>query len=331
MEGKNKIKLLKILEIMRKTDENHPLTIDEIRRKLEKYGLEAERKSISRDLKILEDSGFQIVLCENHNDGWYMIEHTFQDFELKLITDAIASTRVLTMEDTRNLIKRIKGLATLEAEGFIDNTVVIEPTVKAKNHRLSIYFDLVMRAIVAGKKITFQYIDRMSSEKTFKNNGEIIQASPYYLVPMNGKYYATCCTDDSSSVHNFRLDLMDNIQVTELDVKPKREVDELKEIGHTMTDGDYLRISTHSWAGVKENVTLEGINWCKVNVSDKFGNDITTHSKGEDKFIVHMNVAVNEGFYQWLASYGTNLKLLSPENKVMEFKEYIRRIYEQYF
>lgn len=330
MEGKNKIKLLKILEIMRKTDENHPLTIDEIRKKLKNYGIEAERKSISRDLKILEDSGLQIVLCENHNDGWYMIEQTFQDFELKLLADAIASTRLLTIEDTRSLIGRIKGFATLEAERFIDNTVVVDPTIKEKNHRLSIQFDLAMRAIVANKKITFQYIDRMSSENAIKNNGEVIQASPYYLVPMNGKYYVVCCPDDSTSVRNYRLDLMVNIQMTDLDIKPKREVDELKEIGHTMTDGDYLRISTHSWAGVKENVTLEGINWCRLNVSDKFGNDIMIHSKGEDKFIVHMNVAVNEGFYQWLASYGTNLKLLSPENRVTEFKEYIKKIYEQY-
>jgi len=281
-------------------------------------------------LKILEDSGLQIVLCENHNDGWYMIEQTFQDFELKLLADAIASTRLLTIEDTRSLIGRIKGFATLEAERFIDNTVVVDPTIKEKNHRLSIQFDLAMRAIVANKKITFQYIDRMSSENAIKNNGEVIQASPYYLIPMNGKYYVVCCPDDSTSVRNYRLDLMVNIQMTDLDIKPKREVDELKEIGHTMTDGDYLRISTHSWAGIKENVTMEGINWCRLNVSDKFGNDIMIHSKGEDKFIVHMNVAVNEGFYQWLASYGTNLKLLSPENRVTEFKEYIKKIYEQY-
>lgn len=330
MEGKNKIKLLKILEIMRKTDENHPLTIDEIRKKLEKYGIDAERKSISRDMKILEDSGYQIVLCENHNDGWYMIEHTFQDFELKLIADAIASTRLLTIEDTRSLIKRIKGFATLDAEAFIDNTVVVDPAIKEKDHRLSIYFDLVMRAIVANKKITFQYIDRMSSKNAVRNNGEVIQASPYYLVPMNGKYYVVCCTDDATSVHNYRLDLMVNIQMTNLSTKPKIQVDELKEIGHTMTDGDYLRINTHSWTGIKENVTMEGINWCRLNVSDKFGNDIMIHNKGEDKFVVHMNVAVNEGFYQWLASYGTNLKLLSPEKRVVEFKDYIRRIYEQY-
>lgn len=330
MEGKNKIKLLKILEIMSKTDENHPLTIDEIRKKLEKYGIEAERKSISRDLKILEDAGFQIVLCENHNDGWYMIEHLFQDFELKLITDAIASTKILTIEDTRNLIKRIKNFATLEAEGFIDNTVVIDPTIKEKDRRLSVYFDLVMRAIVANKKITFQYIDRMSRDKTLRNNGEVIQASPYYLVPMNGKYYVACCTDDSTSVHNYRLDLMVNIQIMNLNIKPKIQVDELKEIGHTMTDSDYLRISAHSWTGLKETVTLEGINWCRLNISDKFGNDIMIHNKGEDKFIVHVDAAINEGFYQWLASYGTNLKLLSPQNRVTEFKEYIRRIYEQY-
>ena len=315
---------------MQKTDENHPLTIDEIRKKLEKYGINAERKSISRDLKILEDSGFQIVLSENHNDGWYMIEHIFQDFELKLIADAIASTRILTIDDTRNLIKRIKNFATLEAEGFIDNTVVVDPTIKEKERRLSVYFDLVMRAIVANKKITFQYIDRMSSEKTLRNNGEVIQASPYYLIPMSGKYYVACCPDNSTSVHNYRLDLMVNLQVTSLDITPKNQVDELKEIGHTMTDGDYLRISAHSWTGLKENVTLEGVNWCRLNISDKFGNDIMFHRKGEDKFVVFVNVAVNEGFYQWLASYGTNLKLWSPEKRVGEFKEYIRKIYEQY-
>ncbi len=330
MVGRNKVKLLKILEIMSKTDENHPITIDEIRKKLAKYSIEAERKSISRDLKVLEDSGFQIVLCENHNDGWYMIEHTFQDFELKLITDAIAATRILTMEDTRNLIRRIKDFATLEAERFIDNTVVVDAAIKEKDRHLSIYFDLVMRAIVANKKITFQYVDRMSGKKAIRNNGEVIQASPYYLVPMNGKYYVVCLADNATSVHNYRLDLMVNIQMTDLDIKPKRQVAELKEIGHTMTDGDYLRISTHSWAGIKENVTIEGINWCRVNVSDKFGSEVMIHSKGEDKFIAHMNVAVNEGFYQWLASYGTNLKFLSPENRVAEFKEYIRRIYEQY-
>lgn len=330
MEGKNKIKFLKILEIMRKTDENHPLTIDEIRKELKKYGIDAERKSISRDLKVLEDSGYQILLCENHNDGWYMIEHIFQDFELKLIADAIASTKILTIEDTRSLIKRIKSFATLEAESFIDNTVVVDPRIKEKERRLSIYFDLVMRAIVANKKITFQYVDRMSSEKTLRNNGEVIQASPYYLISMYGKYYVACCTDDSTSVHNYRLDMMVNIQMTNLDVRPKIQVDELKEIGHTMTDSDYLRISAHSWTGLKENVTLEGINWCRLNVFDKFGNDIMIHSKGEDKFVAHVNVAVNEGFFQWLASYGTNLKLLSPQNRVVEFKEYIRRIYEQY-
>jgi len=330
MEGKNKIKLLKILEIMQKTDENHPLTIDEIRKKLKKYGIDAERKSISRDLKILEDTGLQIVLCDNHNDGWYMIEHTFQDFELKLIADAIASNRILTIEDTRSLIKRIKSFATLDAEIFIDNTVVVDPIVKEKERRLSVYFDLVMRAIVANKKITFQYIDRMSNDKKLRNNGEVIHASPYYLIPMNGKYYVACCTDDSTSIHNYRLDLMVNIQMTNLDIRPKIQVDELKEIGHTMTDSDYLRISAHSWTGIKENVTLEGINWCRLNISDKFGNDIMFHRKGEDKFVVSVNVAVNEGFYQWLASYGTNLKLLSPEKRVGEFKEYIRKIYEQY-
>ena len=48
-----KLKLLRILKILRETDETSPLTASEIGKKLALYGIEAERKSICRDINVL--------------------------------------------------------------------------------------------------------------------------------------------------------------------------------------------------------------------------------------------------------------------------------------
>ena len=126
MAETNKLKILYVLDIMRKTDEQHPMNISQIAEKLwSVYGLKSERKSINRDLQTLEDAGYSIVKCENHNLGWYMVDQDFEDHELKMLADAVASAKFMTLEDSRALIKKIKNIATREGEKLIDTTVVL--------------------------------------------------------------------------------------------------------------------------------------------------------------------------------------------------------------
>ena len=126
MTGNSKLKIIYILEIMKKTDEHHPINTTQIAEKLASYGIQAERKSIARDIRCLEDAGFSIAKCVNHNDGWYMFDQEFEDHELKMLVDAVASAKFLTMEDSRRLIKKLKKLATKDGEEIINATLIID-------------------------------------------------------------------------------------------------------------------------------------------------------------------------------------------------------------
>jgi hypothetical protein len=63
------------------------------------YGIAAERKSICRDINILkDDAGYDIALSEDNKQGYYMVSRDFEDWELKILIDAIWGAKFLTYE-----------------------------------------------------------------------------------------------------------------------------------------------------------------------------------------------------------------------------------------
>ena len=62
----------------------------------------------------------------------------------------------------------------------------------------------------------------------------------------------------------------------------------------------------------------------------KFGKDISMRDEGSNEMVVHVTVTNNDGFYQWLASCGTNVILESPENMREQFVRYVQRILDSY-
>ena len=49
----SRIRLLKVLEILKQTDEDHRLTIPDIQEKLKKSDILSERKAIAKDLSLI--------------------------------------------------------------------------------------------------------------------------------------------------------------------------------------------------------------------------------------------------------------------------------------
>ena len=72
--GSTKEKMLRILDILKTTDEQHPITTNKIIEKLRDYSLEPERKSVLRDIRDLIEYGYAIELSEDNKLGWYMAE-----------------------------------------------------------------------------------------------------------------------------------------------------------------------------------------------------------------------------------------------------------------
>ena len=89
---KNKQKLLAVLDILNETDELHPITANRITERLRLMGIEAERKSVLRDIAALSEYGCDIILHPDNKLGFYIGSRTFEDWELKILMDSVQSS-----------------------------------------------------------------------------------------------------------------------------------------------------------------------------------------------------------------------------------------------
>ena len=61
-ENWQKIKILKLLELLQQqTDDQHPLTTTEICAKMDLIGIPCDRRTLSKDIALLNEQGYEIL------------------------------------------------------------------------------------------------------------------------------------------------------------------------------------------------------------------------------------------------------------------------------
>ena len=324
----NKLKLLYILDIMKKTDEFHPVNSSQILEKLKQYGINAERKSVGRDLACLEDAGYSIIKCADHNKGWYMTDQAFEDYELKILCDAVGSATFLTDKDTRELMKKVRDLATAEGEKLIGATTYLDAGIKTDDKSSKLKIDGLTRAIKAGRKITFQYYeDAPGNKRRLRRDGHVYSVSPYYLVLQDNQYFLICNPDSHDGLTHFRLEMITNLQITE---EPSRRAEELPSHGDKFDLGAYLRRSQNMWAGEQVQVQLRCENYIRDVIRRRFGKQVMMIDDGPEHFTVKVEAADNTGLYQWLAEQGTRVTVLWPAEVRDHYVRYLQDMLKLY-
>ena len=134
-KGNDKRRLLAVLEILKRTDEEHPLTKNEIINKVVERGIEVNNaKTIAADLNMLRDFGYDIVT--DYGGSFMAGGQAFENYELKILADNVANARYLTAEHSCDLIERIKALATESGEQMIAATTIMDPKMKSKDIKM---------------------------------------------------------------------------------------------------------------------------------------------------------------------------------------------------
>ena len=159
-KGSNqKMKLICLARIMtEQTDEEHAITMPEIIKKLNAYGIEANRKSIYDDLELLETLGYDII---KERDGartfYYCGSREFEIADVKFLVDAIQSSKFITSRKTSELIKKLETLVSVHQAKQLEREVYV--TGRIKNMDESIYYsiDTIHTALNEGTKISFRY------------------------------------------------------------------------------------------------------------------------------------------------------------------------------
>lgn len=326
-----KQKLLYLRRIMlEKTDENHGLTSSEILAELAAYGIQAERKSLYDDLQVLEKFGMDICKTKSSTVKYYVGSRDFELPELKLLVDAIQSSKFITEKKSFSLIHKLEGLASVYEGKELQRQVVISNRAKTMNERIYYLVDNIQNAIATDRKISFRYyrweLDYSGMEKIVKREKVKVggyAASPWSLCWDDENYYLIAYDSSSNSIKHYRVDKMDKIRL----------LDEPRDGGKTFEKFDlagYSKGVFSMFGGTKTNVRLSVDNDCVGVIADRFGKDIYVTKESDSTFSVSVDVMTSKQFYAWVFGLGGKVRIISPQNVVDEFKKQLENVNESF-
>ena len=132
-----KSKLLVLYQLLlERTDEENPLTTQQIIEYLEQNGIGAERKSIYTDMETLREMGVDIQSRKGRGAGWFIGERDFQLAELKLLMDAVQSSRFITQRKSDTLIRKLESLASRHQATQLQRQVYVSGRIKTMNESI---------------------------------------------------------------------------------------------------------------------------------------------------------------------------------------------------
>ena len=329
MEGKTKEKLLYVLERLKKTDEQHPVNTNELIAYLAEKGVTAERKSVARDVAALREAGYSIILCDELKRGYYMTDQLFEDYELKIIADAVSGAKFITYDDSVSIIDKLCEMASPTGEEIIKEHTFVDEKIKSKNKKVRFNIDRVITAIKTGKRITFQYFEIAPDGKMqLKRDGHVYEISPYYLCWDDDSYFLIGNSKSHDHLIHFHVEMMTNVEITRTQIRPRNEIEELR---GNFSIGDYLRRSVNMYGGESVRLVLECSEKIAKDVRTEFGEEIRTFPVGENRFKTDVYAAEGEGLIRWLMQFSAeDLKVVSPENIKEEIKERSKKLFKLY-
>lgn len=321
-EGRTSNQRLKILYLYRifleKTDEQHYLTMPEIISQLKLCGISAGRKAIYEDIEALKAFGLDIVSFKGDVSGYYVASREFELPELKLLADAVSSSRFLTEKKSSELLKKIEHLSSVHDAKQIQRQVYVTNRVKAMNERIYLNVDVIHRAISENKKIKFRYFDYDLEKKKKYREGTRV-CSPYALTWDDERYYLIAYYDRRDTISNFRIDRMEAVTITDEPARAKPA---------KFVVADYLNSSFSMFSGKTEEVKLRLDNKLINAVIDRFGKNITIIADGDTHFTVRVKVKTEqpEPFFGWLFQFGTMAEIVEPCELKERYKEHLENV-----
>ena len=301
--------------LLRQTDEDHPLTVAQIIEALAREDIKAERKSIYDDLEALRLFGLDVQCRKGKTPGWFIGSREFELPELKLLMDAVQSSRFITQKKSDALIRKLESLASIHQAGQLQRQVYVSGRIKVMNESIYYNVDKLHTAIAAQKAITFKYFDYdIARQKVFRREGKRYVVSPYGLIWNNENYYLVAFDHANRDMRHYRVDKMTEIAVTCLGREGKEQYPDFQL-------AQYGQKHFGMYSGPEWKVTLRGRRDKAGLVWDRFGQDVILVPDGEDHFTVTLPVVISPQFFGWLMGLDGSLTLTAPREAVQAYRQ----------
>lgn len=314
MHDNDKARTLCIKQVLeRYSDEEHSLSLADINGYLQElYGFTCHRTTLTKDIETLTAHGMDIICVRSTQNRYFVGSRMFEIPELRLLTDAISSSKCLTEKKSEALIDKLTGFCSVHQAARLRERPTAPGTDKPANEQIYYIIDAIYDAMEQGCKIAFHYTDYLPDKTlVLRGDGEQYLLSPYACVWSGDYYYVIGWSDKRQDVTTFRVDRIAHTPTLcdEEAVPPPAGFDV----------HDYARAVFRMFKGESAEVTMLVDNDLMKNVIDRFGSDVHTVIADDEHFYLTTEVSLSPTFYGWVFSFGGKIRLLSPERAVNEY------------
>ncbi len=320
-----KIKLLKLLDLLRvETDEDNPLSTNQICARLEEMGILCDRRTLSKDIALLNEHGYEILSTTvGHEKAYYIADRSFSVPELKALIDAAQAASFLTKKKTAELVEKLASLGGSHRAEILKENMVCFNTRKHSNEQIYYNIDALENAILQQKKVLFRYFTlNEKGEKVYRREGHRYVAEPIALVFSEENYYLITYSSRFDSTATYRLDRMENVEMIQEDISEKA----------VSLRGDvsgYTEQVFKMYGGPAEDIVLEFDDSLIGVVFDKFGEGTQMMRCGPKKCLATVKVRISPTFYGWLFQFAGEMRVLSPDKVIQGYKAQAARLADE--
>ncbi|SDB41223.1 Predicted DNA-binding transcriptional regulator YafY, contains an HTH and WYL domains [Ruminococcaceae bacterium FB2012] len=314
-----KLRVVKLLEILQQdTDSEHPIATHSLLQRLAELGYTADRRTVARDIEILNAQGYEVMQVKDGKQNAYYIEdRSFSLPELKIIIDAIQAASFITDKKSDDLIKKIAALGGSHQAEILTGSLVHFNTRKHTNEHIYYNVEILEQAVRDKLKATFRYFDLDENlNKVYRRDGAVYKTEPIALVFNNDNYYLmTYDPSADNNVRNYRIDRMDSVEI--LNEKICKEAK-----AKIRTVSRYTEQVFRMYGGRTEKVTLQFDKKLMGAVYDKFGEKTKIRKKGEE-YSTSVEVQISPTFWSWLMTFKGNMIISEPQELANEYKAWL--------
>lgn len=325
MENGNKLRLLYIYQyLLRHSDEDHPVSTPELLKYLkDEYNMDVHRTTLPGDIAMMEEAGIHFEIIKSRQNKYYFDDRPFDVSELKLLIDAVSSSKFITEKKSKELIKKLTSLTSDYNAEKLRRHITVEGRIKSENEKAFYILDRINEAIDKNCKVSFQYADYNNRKyKELRHDGEYYVVSPYALVWDGDYYYMIGYCDNREHMRHFRLDRIYRIPNVLEDQEAVPEPKDFKL-------ADYMKKMFRMYGGDEPvKVELQCETFIMNAIVDHFGTKVLTEEIDDNHFKATVTVSPSPTFYRWVFGWNGAMKIKSPQGVIDEYKTMARKALE---
>lgn len=311
---------IRIIELLRflyqQTDEAHAVTVSEMIEYLKSKGIPSVRQTVYTDLEALDTAGIDIVQIKSTQNRYFIGSRIFEYPELKMLVDAVASSKVISAKKSQALIQKLGQLTSIQQAEQLQRLASLSSRVKPHNEKVYYIIDSIQTAILDQHQISFQYNEYTpEKKKILKHDGYRYILDPYALEWKNDHYYLIGYSHKHKGIAHFRVDRLTSVEPLGSKFQPMPDFD-VAAYTNKMVD---MFAAEHA-----EQVKLLCSNELMRVIIDHYGEDIEISPYDDTHFTVIIEVNPSGTFYGWVFKFMGKIRILSPQSCVDKMQDIAR-------